>query len=317
MIAEAKKRGARTVTPASMNTYYMAYLTDWVVDYYEEQGLPATGDWPNHYYVFQELDERWGLGLWDWWTGHTTTALSNWPVLGDFDGVIEYRWGNDDHASVYFQNNLLTMRTLCPEYIWIYDECSCWELDSYVCNWPPGETTNTSLPCPGLIMAETIPDQPCQHQVGKWVGIMTYTIKIEEEGDYYVYARIAPQKGFWRSMNYYVDESDTGFLLIVDNSCPILMGDELIYEPEDGDLEWKWVDYAEGDQDNKVIFHLTARTHVVKIVGYRFGLHVDRLIFTTSNDVFPVGTGGKYFRLFFSVGDISNIIPNTRDCLLI
>jgi hypothetical protein len=53
MTSYAMDVNSRSVTVMSMNTYYEAYLTDWVVDYYEEQGWPSTGDYPNHYYVFQ------------------------------------------------------------------------------------------------------------------------------------------------------------------------------------------------------------------------------------------------------------------------
>jgi hypothetical protein len=64
--------------------------------------------------------------LWNWYVDHAGVALSNWPTEGLSDGQVVYRWGNDDRSLIYFQNNLMTMRMLSPEYVWIYDEDSTW-----------------------------------------------------------------------------------------------------------------------------------------------------------------------------------------------
>jgi hypothetical protein len=143
-------------------------------------------------------------------------------------------------------------------------------------------------------MKQTMPTETCKYELGKWVAVMTYAINVTEEADYRFWARIMPHQAYWTGSNFFKTWSDNGFLLFVDNICPIMVGSNLMFEPTDDQRVWNWVSYTDGNENQPVIVHLTKGTHVVKFASYRMGVSVDLAMFTSDLNIVPTDLGRKF-----------------------
>lgn len=109
-------------------------------------------------------------------------------------------------------------------------------------------------------------------------GVASTVINVGEAGDYKVWNRIMAS-----------DSTNNSYFLQVDDNCGIVVGDQSNMAQN----TWSWVDYQNGLESSKVVVHLSAGNHTVKMIGREVPLKVDKLIFTQDMSCVPQGAGGN------------------------
>ncbi len=106
------------------------------------------------------------------------------------------------------------------------------------------------------------------------LGTATISVNIPSTGNYHAWSRIKA-----------TDTTNNSYIMQVDTSCPILVGDSAI--PAN---TWTWVDYKDGNTGAKNDISLTTGAHSIKLIGREANVGVDRVLFLSDTCV-PTGNG--------------------------
>ncbi len=107
------------------------------------------------------------------------------------------------------------------------------------------------------------------------LGSATSIVDVSEAGKYRVWSRIKP-----------TDSVNNSFYLKVGDECVVNVGDS-----SNTSSDWNWVDYKDGNSENKIEVTLPAGSHVVTLYGKEPGVGVDKIIMTKKLDCIPEGLG--------------------------
>ncbi len=113
----------------------------------------------------------------------------------------------------------------------------------------------------------------CQ-TINNTYGSTTSTMTLATGGKYRIWSRIkAP------------DENNNSFYLVVDNQCPINIGDKSITANN-----WTWINNRDAGS-TAIDMDLTAGAHTIKLIGRENGVSLDRVLFVANLSCIPSGNG--------------------------
>lgn len=105
-------------------------------------------------------------------------------------------------------------------------------------------------------------------------GSVTTSMNLVSSGKYRIWSRIkAP------------DNTNNSYYIVVDNQCPINVGDKAITASS-----WTWVNNRDGGSTT-IDMDLSAGAHTVKFIGKEPGVDLDRVLFVSNLSCIPSGTG--------------------------
>ncbi len=133
----------------------------------------------------------------------------------------------------------------------------------------PSPTTSLTTPTPTATPCPVIPQN---------TGSVVASFAIPAEGTYAVWSRI-------KSAN----EIDNSYFLQIDESCPYIIGDSSTISND----TWSWVDYQNGNPQQKTQIRLTQGTHIIKLIAREGGVKLDKLLFLSDTNCIPIDLGNN------------------------
>lgn len=106
-------------------------------------------------------------------------------------------------------------------------------------------------------------------------GEFSGTIDVSTAGTYKIWARVMVP-----------DANNNSYKLQIDSNQAVTVGDTQIAAGT-----WAWVDWQDGDTNNKVSVQLSAGSHSIKLIANEPGVKLDQLILTTDTNCTPTDKG--------------------------
>ncbi|GIW62019.1 MAG: hypothetical protein KatS3mg089_0871 [Patescibacteria group bacterium] len=131
----------------------------------------------------------------------------------------------------------------------------------------PTPTASLSTPTPTATPCPVIPQN---------AGSVVTSITIPTEGTYAVWSRIKAN-----------DEFNNSYFLQIDDSCPYVVGDASLISKD----AWSWVNYQNGNPQQKIEINLKQGTHIIKLIARETGVKVDKLLFLSDSSCIPTDLG--------------------------
>lgn len=131
----------------------------------------------------------------------------------------------------------------------------------------PSPTTSLSTPTPTITTCPVLPQN---------AGSVVASLTIPADATYTVWSRIKAE-----------NEINNSYFLQIDDSCPYIVGDSSAISKD----SWSWVDYQNGNPQQKTQISLRQGTHIIKLIARENGVKIDKLLFLSDTSCIPADLG--------------------------